>query len=582
VCYGYRFGEFMSPIKSIKEDLFVTIHASSDPNRRPPMCVSLGNHTIGFKMPYPDLSDTATNIAGVFKRTGFKHPDADPGLRAELNEFAIRWVAKHLTPLSSDHDITFESWIQQTNYTGGRKEMLRKVHKGLGHQLTKKQGACKRHPKPECYPEMKHSRGINSRSDEFKVLVGPIFSAIEKVLFKMKWFIKKVPVRDRARVVWERLYDHRARYYATDYSAFESHFDPELMEILEFVLYGHMTQNLEHVRLLGDYSFMGLVRKYIGVPQTCHYKGFTAKNVKSRMSGEMCTSLGNSFSNLMIFLFVCYKAGIREEDIDGFVEGDDGLFRFLPHQKIDDALFKALGLTIKIEKHDELHMASFCGLIFDPESLTVITDPREVLADLGWAGFDYVKCGRVRLLELLRAKSLSFAYQYPGCPIIQSLAQYGMRVTSHIDLQRYIDRSRAINMWERDQLIEAWESRHVLKEVPAVLHSTRLLVESKFGIPVHEQKRIEAKIDAILTLSPIDIGTPHWMPEAWSRHYFEYVRHDQGDYPVAFSPRVLHDNISPDDVGRLEGCVAFPSFLTERGYAEHRRIVLAITRGEST
>lgn len=511
------------------------VHNWSDVDRRPPMCVSLGCHVLYFKLPFPDLSDTASNIGGVLKRVAFKHPDPDPKMRAELKQFVAEWLLKNLAPLASDTDVSFESWLEQTSYTLRRKEELRGHWRSLVGYLTSKEKSSKSFSKAEAYVAWKHLRGINSRSDKFKVIVGPIFSAIEKVLFKMKWFIKKVPVRDRARVVFERLHSPGAKYYATDYSAFESHFDSDLMSDVEFQLYEYMTAGIE-----GGPEFMSLVLEVIGGDQTLFYKDFTALGIKSRMSGEMCTSLGNSFANLMIFLFVCSKAGITEEEVDGFVEGDDGLFRFHSDQKIDDNVFTQLGLTIKIEKHDELHTAAFCGLVFDPNSLIIVTDPRKVLAEFGWADPFYVKCNRVRLLELLRAKSMSFAHQYPGCPIVQSLAQYGLRMTKHINIERFVKKNVSMSHWHREKLMEAIGGDLTTVPVP---HEARNIVESKFGITVAEQIEIEEALDRKQTLSPIDLGMPIFFPQEWNDFWANYVFPDAGEYPTFIPKHMVYDNI---------------------------------------
>lgn len=502
------------------------------------MCVSLGCHVLYFKLPFPDLSDTASNIGGVLKRVAYRHPKADPGLRAELREFVAAWLRKNLTPLAVDTDVSFETWLGQTNYTLRRKEQLRECWRKLVGYLNTKQKGSKSFSKAEAYVAWKHLRGINSRSDSFKCIVGPVFSAIEKVLFKMKWFIKKIPVRERASHVFERLYCTNASYYATDYSAFESHFDSELMEDVEFQLYDYMTADVE-----GGKEFMALVREVIGGDQTLFYKDFTATGVQSRMSGEMCTSLGNSFANLMIFLFVCSKAGIQEEEVDGFVEGDDGLFRFHNDQVIDDTIFTKLGLTIKIEKHDQLHTAAFCGLVFDPTSLIIVTDPRKVLAEFGWADPFYVKCNDVRLKELLKAKSMSFAHQYPGCPIVQSVAFYGMRVTRHINVKRLIDKSVTLGSWQRDRILEAlkFHDSEGLKPVP-VPDEARNIVESKFGITVAEQLAIEKIYDEKNDLTPVDLGLPLFFPQEWNDFWATYVHRDMGEYPTCFD-KPKYDNI---------------------------------------
>jgi hypothetical protein len=452
-------------------------------------------------------------------------------------KFTQDWVGKNIAPLDASTDVSFSTWLQSTKYTGARKKELEKVWANYIGPLTTKDKNCKAFSKAESYIAFKHLRGINSRSDVFKCAVGPIFSAIEKVLFKMKWFIKKIPVNDRARVVMERLQSHSALYYATDYSAFESHFDPELMQQVEFVLYEHAVKGLTEGK-----GWFEMVQSVIGSENTCIRKGYVARGIRSRMSGEMCTSLGNSFANLMVFLFVCSEAGIEEKDVDGFVEGDDGIFKFERGQEIDDSLFERLGLTIKIQKFEKLWEASFCGLVFDPENLIIVTDPRDVIADFGWSGPFYTHCGRVRLLELLRAKSMSFAHQYPGCPIVQSLAQYGLRVTAHINMARF-NRRCPMNMWEREQLddaIAAYLAGEIrVRDVP---RSARELVESTFGILVADQIRIERYLDAKKDLSPIDIGDLPNAPPEWREMWDEYVRPSEGDFP-SLSTRIVHDNI---------------------------------------
>jgi len=436
-----------------------------------------------------------------------------------------KWIHKNLAPLEVDTDVSFETWVSNTTYTLRRKDELRQVWSQYKGYLSKKEKGSESFSKAEAYSAWKHLRGINSRSDTFKCLVGPIFSAIEKVLFKMKWFIKKIPVRSRASHVHERLYNAHAgtRYYATDYSAFESHFDPVLMAECEFQLYEYMTTKIE-----GGAHFFELISEVLGSQQTCYYKGFTATGVESRMSGEMCTSLGNSFVNLMIFLFVCSKAGIAEEEVDGFVEGDDGLFRFLPGQAIDDSLFEKLGLTIKIEKHVHLHLASFCGLIFDPYSLNIITDPRKVIAQFGWADPAYTKYGSVGLKKLLRSKSLSIAHQYPGCPIVQSLAQYGLRMTKHMHnaMPAFAD---SMSWWKREILTAA------LADDLTPVHVTdeaRAIVESKFDITPAEQIAIEKILDEKTDLSPINLGLPDYFAQEWNDCWARFVSLDVGDYPT--------------------------------------------------
>jgi hypothetical protein len=189
------------------------------------------------------------------------------------------------------------------------------------------------------------------------------------VVYEHPAFIKHVPVSDRPDYVRNMVYAVGRRYIATDYSAFESLFTKCIMEACEFELYEYMlSRHPEGKRILER------MIRVLGGSNKLRYKYFTVMLEATRMSGEMCTSLGNGFSNLMFMEFVCSKVGSSR--IEGVVEGDDGLFGVegtLP--TAED--FKKLGLAIKLEVHDTLDTAGFCGIIFDTEnSINLVTQSK--------------------------------------------------------------------------------------------------------------------------------------------------------------------------------------------------------------
>ena len=77
---------------------------------------------------------------------------------------------------------------------------------------------------------------INSRCDAFKAWSGPLFKSIEEELYQQPEFVKH-DTPDQRRVKVKQLRSTGVRYYATDYTAFESHFIPELMDSCECELY---------------------------------------------------------------------------------------------------------------------------------------------------------------------------------------------------------------------------------------------------------------------------------------------------------------------------------------------------------
>jgi len=506
-----------------------------DLNRRPVVQVDLGCAPVGFACPHPDPQDTETMLAGVRKRAAMAPPKSDMVLLEKFSVFVRTWLQKNLVPLSPSVDTSVDRWLAHTSYPLWRKEELKRKFDNITSFDDPRHYRVKGFMKDECYPEYKHARGINSRTDEFKCMVGPWFKLIEEEVYQLPQFIKHVPVPDRPKYILDRLEYLGATYFETDYTAFEAQFTRSIMAACEFQLYDYMTKNVP-----GGQEFMRLVRNVIGGVNHCDYRDFSYSVHATRMSGEMCTSLGNGFSNLMFMLFVCELNG--NTMVDGVVEGDDGLFRMIGTPPTEE-MFSRLGLIIKPVPHNLISEASFCGIVFDPDDRVNITNPLEVIATFGYTRSQYLKSSPSTKLALLRCKSLSLAHQYPGCPILQSLAHYGLRITRSIDVRRFALRG-GTSMWEREQLIMALrdEKNIVRREVG---WKSRLLVELKFGIPVALQYEWEKYLDGLDCLEQLDfVDIDLFVPECWVDYFESYsvpvdVAALDYDYPVLGLPRVV-------------------------------------------
>jgi hypothetical protein len=518
VAYGYRYGEIellLAPKKPKPETNFTRIDES--PLHRRPVAVSLGPVISVAALPHPDMSDTTTIVAGVQKRAGSVHPTPDQKLLAELEIFVLEWLKKYLTPLSPDCDVSVERWLAHTNYPEWRKlELLDKYYKVI-NQFDPKYAKAKCFVKDEPYVEYKHARGIYSRTDEFKCFVGPFFKLIEEEVYKLPEFIKHVPVAERPRYISEKL-DGEGSPQSTDYTSFESQFSTKIMQIVEMQLYKYMTQYLP-----GYNDFLRHLN-VIANQQFCSFKYVDVKLDTCRLSGEMCTSLGNGFSNLMFALFTAHRKGCSNVRI--VVEGDDGLMKYDgPTLLAED--FAQIGLTIKMETHSRIETASFCGIIFDSEELINIDDPRDNLATFGWGNSRYVQSRQSKLKALLRCKALSLAHQYPGCPIVSELAHYGLRATRGIRIGKVLD---SMNNYQREQVLAAIkDERKIQYKQPGP--RSRDLVEHMYGITIEVQLKIEQYLREKQDLSPLNC---EWitsiMPEIWRHYSMEYVRYVNPSY----------------------------------------------------
>ncbi len=227
---------------------------------RPVELVSLGCHVKGVSLPHPCSYDTDTMVAGVIKRFTFAPPVPDRVLLRKMKVFTKRWIRKNLTRIAADADTSVEGWLSRTNYPEWRKQELREKWaevKDITDPL-KRYFECNSFMKDEVYPSLKHARAINSRTDEFKCAVGPIFKLMEDKVYSHPAFIKHVPVKDRPAYISERLYRTGAKYAATDYTAFESLFTKELMMSCEFQLYKYLVRDLPEGK-----SFMDLIEASI-------------------------------------------------------------------------------------------------------------------------------------------------------------------------------------------------------------------------------------------------------------------------------------------------------------------------------
>ncbi len=513
------------------------------------MLVAFSVYWRSVGLPTGDVTDTRSLEAGVRNRFARRPPTPNRELLRKLSKYVRRWLKRNMVPLSSYSDTTVETWLQGTSYPAWKKQELRetwrKVCDAGGIRANPKWLKVKSFGKRESYTDWKHLRGINARPDEAKCAFGPIFHLIEKALFSRPEFIKKIPIAERPRYIRDRLLRTGSKYVATDYSSFEALFTREIMEAVEFQLYDYMTSKLpEHE------EFMSLVRDVLGGLNICQYKNFIVEIFATRMSGEMCTSLGNGFSNLMFMEFMCEQVGCR--NVVGVVEGDDGLFSMIgePPTKED---FAQLGLIIKAEYHTNLSEASFCGLVFDPEDLVNVTDVRKVLAGFGWTDWQaYGQARQSKLDHLMRVKALSLVHQYPGCPILQSFARAVLRNTFHmgrLSSSIAIARKNA-GWWEREKLDEmALHAESWMAKVRPPPMNTRMLVERLYGLTVEVQIELERQFDGWTSLHSFDLCDLVSVPTQWLDYAAQYVREDYMDQCIVKLPLWPRraDYVSPSD-----------------------------------
>lgn len=495
--------------KDMKKGTKITFPKPQPEDERSPLAVTIGMNVKGV-MYIPDKNHGLTAASGAQKRICFAPPQINEPMIL-LFEDHVREEVKEFTPLPFDCDLTIRTWLEESNYQEWRKKELEEAsEQSLADYVLY---MFKSFIKEEPYMEPKHARTINAPCDKLKTELGPAIKRVEKIVFSDDWFIKKIPMRDRPKYISDRIAREGATYLINDFSSFEASIQARLAAITEVALYEHMFQNLPVFQKL-----MEFVRKSKLQKRKLAFKRFFVFLVGTRMSGEMDTSLGNGFLNKMLILFFAKIKGARAV---GVVEGDDSLIRWegpLPTKQD----FAQLGFIVKLEVRYDIETASFCGLIFDPTDMLNVTDPIKVLLSFGWIGSRYINSNEKKLKALLRCKALSLAHQYPGCPIISTLAYKVLALTSGFDVSHLIRESRAFGQWERDKLLEALECGvgRVKTEPPP---RTRLLVERVFHIPISVQIHIEEYLDTITSLKELDEPVLNYLVSDFKKNYEDYV-----------------------------------------------------------
>jgi hypothetical protein len=196
------------------------------------------------------------------------------------------------------------------------------------------------------------------------------------------------------------------------------------------------------------------------------------------MSGDMNTSLGNGFVNLMVNKFVAHRIGCK---IHGVVEGDDGLFGVsgpLPTSKD----FESVGFKAEVVGISDIAQASFCSTrlnILKDGSLWSHTDPRRVLLKAGWSFVCPANASPSFRASLMSAKAMSIAETNSRTPLLMAYAaKYFGLARYHKDDVHYTCGDK---YWSVKQF----------KSVNQPTDEIRQVFAAQYGISVEQQLELE-------------------------------------------------------------------------------------------
>lgn len=356
-----------------------------------------------------DGNDAEVQKEGLRARLARLLPVSQPLRLQLLGEFVDRFLQANLRPLTTL--LSYDEWEESTTYPQPRKDQLRAAWDRMvgGKPNRKQRRTIRAFIKAESYVKVKYPRWINSRTDEWKAYAGRIVKSIENEVYKLKWFIKHVPVPERPAKI-EGLMRAGARYFVGDFTAFEASITPAVMEVCENKLYRYMLSNFADDAEL-------ICRTNAGWNEGRTRLGTRFRVKGRRMSGDMWTSLGNGFTNLMVNLFLAECNGAV---IDGFVEGDDSVFALYSGEYATPDQFAELGFSMKLDEFRHPGHGRFCGM--QCHGGVNLIDPHRCMQKLPWI-FGYDNAGPRVCRELLRGKCLSAIWESPSCPIVSPVAR---------------------------------------------------------------------------------------------------------------------------------------------------------------
>lgn len=453
-----------------------------------PVARAIGPTVIGAAPCAPDPTLVENQKSAWEHRMNRATPPQNKKVMRKFRRFVRGFVRSKFTPFNRSVSFysraAFIEWIEHTNYPAWRKKYFLEIWEKRAPtvELTRRERVVQAHIKREFYTYYNRPRGIYARVAAARVVLGPIFKKIEKEVYVLKNFIKEIPVKDRPSAFKARLEKTGFNFFVCDYEAWESLQDSYFMDCAEFELYKHMLRNHPDIlRLL----------QFLKEDNLIYFKNNRHVLAGCRMSGEMNTSLGNGFNNLMVLLFLARERGY---DIKPIVEGDDSLFSAPPGFELDAKDFENLGIIAKLDKYSSFSEGSFCGLKADNEDLQNTTNPVDLLVKLGWTMSAKMHCGPGKAKGLYRAKVLSLAYEYPSCPIIWS---WCLRMLEHLgDVKTEISEYNWYTefMKRESGLGDEHQEERIHRSITPPTSNTRLMMERSYGIAIEEQLACEAQI----------------------------------------------------------------------------------------
>lgn len=386
--------------------------------------MSLGPIYLGATYWTPDTKNVWNQIIGGMGRICIDTPSINDCLMAEYHCFVkilydLYLVPRNIQPM--DYDDFMDNHPYYTLEEKFKFKELNKIMEDATECQLFDSLTVQSFLKLEFYDSKKKPRWINPRTDEFKSMVGNIVHTMDEVIYDCfsEFHVKHMNNSMRRDKLIRKF--GKLAVTTTDFTSWEATVKSELMNCTEIELLKRLFSDTVPAHKLAF-----IIYAWTGIQTCVTTAGVKMHTEAQRQSGEVTTSGFNFLTDMTVTLFSYYKQFFLEKTMVQFIsemsqlvpalfEGDDGIHRCGRGVLTADT-YVQLGLIAKMEYHETLNTASFCGQVFSFEEDVVITNPIKVILKFGWANIKYY--GIKNKLPLIIAKAYSFAYQYMQCPII--------------------------------------------------------------------------------------------------------------------------------------------------------------------
>jgi hypothetical protein len=477
-----------------------------------------------MSLPTP-VAHWLTAIFGVLQRSCRPSPIMNLAFMKRFSNFCADFlpIALREVKLEIDYEFDAERWINGMDKPQKWKEpllkLLRENHlmdylsyalypSSLDQKERLEAELFSIFQKDESYPKVTATRIIFALTNFYRVVHGDICKTVGDQLVHNANTFSGVPVTEWPRILGTRFNVPGLPAVATDFSGFEKWFSNFIKHVVDYVPFalvaaGHpdAAHRLEHMRQ--SEVCVSIFR------HSC----FRFKSMDSfQQSGSHKTYSVNTFGHWLLTAFLHFvhtgqhprvvpRLGVQNgDDVDDghapcFLSGDDSkIAKAYAHAAQD---FRDLGLDVELEPGATDDSLAFCKVrpLFSENGDWVgVAEFWDVLAKLPWipAAFAYSKRSKVR--AMLKAKCMSYLYQYPSAPVISTVCAKVVTELRHVDTRGVL---KHFDAWERgkvEKALASYEGGGLSSGRPSAVEYS--CYSEMFGVPMEVLRSLDDEIQS--------------------------------------------------------------------------------------